>query len=160
MQEMCPIIAAFLGCMGVAFSIIFAICGAALGTAKSGVAIMQSGLNSPDLVWRNLIPVVMAGVNRTYGLITSIILLSNIVAPDGNCYKTYSLYTGAAHLAAGLICGLSGLSSGMCIGIAGDAAIWVWTRRKQEAVKKSLLPWIKFLLEIISLFMDLSRVSY
>ena len=49
MQETCPIIAAFLGCMGVAFSIIFAICGAALGTAKSGVAIMQSGLNSPDI---------------------------------------------------------------------------------------------------------------
>mmetsp|Transcript_26565 Transcript_26565/g.38082 ORF Transcript_26565/g.38082 Transcript_26565/m.38082 type:complete len:201 (+) Transcript_26565:138-740(+) len=124
MQETCPTIAAFLGCMGVASSIIFANCGAALGTAKSGVAIMQSGVNSPELVWRNLIPVVMAGVNGIYGLITSIILLSNIVAPDGNGYNTYSLYTGAAHLAAGLICGLSGLGSGMCIGVAGDAAIW------------------------------------
>lgn len=85
---------------------------------------MQSGVKSPELVWRNLIPVVMAGVNGIYGLITSIILLSNIVAPDGNGYNTYSLYTGAAHLAAGLICGLSGLGSGMCIGVAGDAAIW------------------------------------
>ena len=97
--------------------------GAAFGTAKAGVGIMHSGIKSPDLIWRNLIPVVMAGVNGIYGLITSIILISNIVMPDVNGNNRYSLYTGWAHLAAGLCCGLSGLGSGMCIGIAGDAAV-------------------------------------
>jgi V-type H+-transporting ATPase proteolipid subunit len=98
--------------------------GAAHGTARAGVGIMSSGIESPDLLWRNLIPVVMAGVNGIYGLITAIILVGAISGPQGNDgYYTYSLYTGAAHLAAGLCCGLSGLGSGMCIGIAGDAAV-------------------------------------
>jgi V-type H+-transporting ATPase proteolipid subunit len=70
-----------------------------------------------------LIPVVMAGVNGIYGLITSIVLVGAIQGPADGGYNRYSLYTGAAHLAAGLCCGLSGLGSGFCIGIAGDAAI-------------------------------------
>lgn len=35
----------------------------------------------------------------------------------------YSLYTGFAHLAAGLCTGLSGLASGICIGEAGAAGV-------------------------------------
>lgn len=97
--------------------------GAAIGTARAGVGIMQSGIQSPDLVWRNLIPIVMAGVNGIYGLITSIVVHGSIAAPGDGGYNRYSLYTGAAHLAAGLCCGLSGLGSGACIGVAGDAAI-------------------------------------
>jgi V-type H+-transporting ATPase proteolipid subunit len=97
--------------------------GAAAGTAKAGVSIMQCGIKSPDQVWRNLIPVVMAGVNGIYGLITSIVLVGAIAHPGDGGVNRYSLYTGAAHLAAGLCCGISGLVSGFCIGIAGDAAI-------------------------------------
>ena len=84
---------------------------------------MQSGIKSPELVWRNLIPIVMAGVNGIYGLITSIVVLGSIASPADGGVNRYSLYTGAAHLAAGLCCGLSGLGSGVCIGVAGDAAI-------------------------------------
>ena len=97
--------------------------GAAMGTARAGVGIMQSGIHSPELVWRNLIPIVMAGVNGIYGLITSIVILGSIAAPSDEGNNRYSLYTGAAHLAAGLCCGLSGLGSGACIGVAGDSAI-------------------------------------
>jgi len=97
--------------------------GAAMGTARAGVGIMQSGIKSPDLVWRNLIPIVMAGVNGIYGLITSIIIHGSIATPRDGGINRYSLYSGAAHLAAGLCCGLSGLGSGACIGVAGDAAI-------------------------------------
>ena len=121
--DTCPAFAPFLGYMGVAASIILANVGAAYGTMKAGVGIMRSGIKSPDLIWRNLIPVVMAGVNGIYGLITSIILIGAISSPgDGGVY-TYSMYTGAAHLASGLSCGLSGLGSGMAIGIAGEAAV-------------------------------------
>jgi V-type H+-transporting ATPase 16kDa proteolipid subunit len=94
-----------------------------MGTARAGVSIMQSGIKSPDLVWRNLIPIVMAGVNGIYGLITSIVIVGSIATPVYGGINRYSLFTGCAHLAAGLCCGLSGLGSGACIGIAGDAAI-------------------------------------
>lgn len=125
--DKCPAIAPLLGFMGAALSIILANIGAAHGTSKAGVGIMWSGIKSPELIWRNLIPVVMAGVNGIYGLITSIILIGAIRPPtnqgeEGNYYQ-YSMYTGAAHLAAGLCCGLSALGSGMAIGIAGDAAV-------------------------------------
>lgn len=94
-----------------------------MGTARAGVGIMTTGVNSPDLVWRNLIPIVMAGVNGIYGLITSIVVLGSIQSPGEDGTNKYSLYTGCAHLAAGICCGLSGLGSGACIGVAGDAAI-------------------------------------
>jgi V-type H+-transporting ATPase proteolipid subunit len=94
-----------------------------MGTARAGVGIMQSGIKSPELVWRNLIPIVMAGVNGIYGLITSIVILGSIAAPGDGGVNRYSLYTGCAHLAAGICCGLSGLGSGACIGVAGDSAI-------------------------------------
>lgn len=121
--DSCPTIAPFLGYMGVAASVILANVGASMGTARAGVGIMQTGIHSPELVWRNLIPIVMAGVNGIYGLITSIVVLGSITSPDEDGTNKYSLYTGCAHLAAGICCGLSGLGSGACIGVAGDAAI-------------------------------------
>jgi V-type H+-transporting ATPase 16kDa proteolipid subunit len=87
------------------------------------VSIMQSGIKSPELVWRNLIPIVMAGVNGIYGLITSIVILGSIAGPGDGGVNKYSLYSGCAHLAAGICCGMSGLGSGACIGVAGDSAI-------------------------------------
>tara|TARA_B100000524_G_scaffold62725_2_gene29003 strand:- start:415 stop:672 length:258 start_codon:yes stop_codon:yes gene_type:complete len=35
----------------------------------------------------------------------------------------YSSFTGFAHLAAGLACGLSGMAAGIAIGIVGDAGV-------------------------------------
>mmetsp|Transcript_29602 Transcript_29602/g.41973 ORF Transcript_29602/g.41973 Transcript_29602/m.41973 type:complete len:204 (+) Transcript_29602:36-647(+) len=122
--DTCPSYATFLGNMGIMASIVFANVGAAAGTAKAGVGIMRAGIKTPEQLWRNLIPVVMAGVNGIYGLITAIVLVSNLSSPDSSTSEnTYSLYSGAAHLASGLCCGLSGLGSGFCIGIAGDAAV-------------------------------------
>ena len=97
---------------------------------------MMAGIKSPELIWRNLIPIIMAGVNGIYGLITSIILLGSIATPGDDGYNRYSLYTGCAHLAAGLACGLSGLGSGMCIGIAGDASVRSCGIYQAEANKK------------------------
>ena len=80
------------------------------------------GVMNPGLVMRNIIPVVMAGVLGIYGLIVAVIIQGSIVAPQ-NGLSQYSLYTGFAHLAAGLCCGLSGLAAGMAIGIVGDAGV-------------------------------------
>jgi len=107
--------------------------GAAYGTAAAGEGIMWSGIDAPDLIWRNLIPIVMAGVNGIYGLITSIIIVSSIRGPEISGYYSYSMYTGCAHLAAGLCCGLSGLGSGMCIGIAGNASVHACSSYESES---------------------------
>eukprot|EP00560_Eucampia_antarctica_P007582 CAMPEP_0197827074 /NCGR_PEP_ID=MMETSP1437-20131217/3941_1 /TAXON_ID=49252 ORGANISM="Eucampia antarctica, Strain CCMP1452" /NCGR_SAMPLE_ID=MMETSP1437 /ASSEMBLY_ACC=CAM_ASM_001096 /LENGTH=203 /DNA_ID=CAMNT_0043427791 /DNA_START=76 /DNA_END=687 /DNA_ORIENTATION=+ len=126
LNDQCPTMAPFFGFMGCAASIILANVGAAYGTARSGEGILVCGISSPELIWRNLIPVIMAGVNGIYGLITAIVLMGAIKKPvqDGqNIKNVYSLYTGFAHLAAGLCCGLCGLASGMAIGIAGGSAV-------------------------------------
>ena len=46
----------------------------AYGTAKSGVGIASMGVMKPDLVMRNIIPVIMAGVLGIYGQIVAVIL--------------------------------------------------------------------------------------
>merc|ERR1712194_90869 len=51
------------------------------------------------------------------------VIIQGSIVPPQNGYSRYSLYTGFAHLAAGLCCGLSGLAAGMAIGIVGDAGV-------------------------------------
>ena len=123
-QEMCPTSAPFFGFMGVSAALCFANIGAAYGTAKSGVGIASMGVMNPQLVMRNIIPVVMAGVLGIYGLIVAVIIQGSITAPTSGTGETkYSSFSGYAHLAAGLCCGLSGLAAGMAIGIVGDAGV-------------------------------------
>lgn len=121
--ETCPSSAPFFGFMGVTAALCFANIGAAYGTAKSGVGISSMGVMNPQLVMRNIIPVVMAGVLGIYGLIVAVIIQESITTPDGNGATKYSSFTGYAHLSAGLCCGLSGLAAGMAIGIVGDAGV-------------------------------------
>jgi len=45
-----------------------------------------------------------------------------VALPQNNQPK-YSAFTGFAHLAAGLACGLSGMAAGIAIGIVGDAGV-------------------------------------
>ncbi|KAE8954055.1 hypothetical protein PR003_g34859, partial [Phytophthora rubi] len=57
-----------------------------------------------------------------YALIVAVIIQGSIDPPNGNAPK-YGSYTGFAHLAAGLCCGLSGQTAGMAIGVVGDAGV-------------------------------------
>ena len=123
--------------MGVTSALVFANIGAAYGTAKSGVGISSMGVMNPGLVMRNIIPVVMAGVLGIYGLIVAVIIQGSIVSPQ-NGLSQYSLYTGFAHLAAGLCCGLSGLAAGMAIGIVGDAGVRA-VGQQEKLVRFSIL---------------------
>jgi V-type H+-transporting ATPase 16kDa proteolipid subunit len=96
--------------------------GGAFGTAKAGQGIMAMGVRSPELLMKNIIPVVMAGVLGIYGLIVSVILNGKFTRPTaGTGLATYSQYSAFAHMAAGLCCGLCSLASGLAIGIAADA---------------------------------------
>ena len=92
--------------------------GAAYGTAKSGVGISSMGVLKPELIFKSIVPIIMAGILGIYGLIVSVIIAGTINAKAG-----YSSYKGYAHLAAGLSAGLSALAAGMSIGIVGDAGV-------------------------------------
>ena len=83
---------------------------------------MAMGIRTPELLMKNIIPVVMAGVLGIYGLIVAVILNGKLSAPqNGTRYATYSQYSAFCHLAAGLCCGLASLASGLAIGISADA---------------------------------------
>jgi len=117
----CPHWAPVLGFGGIAIAVVAANLGASYGTAKSGQGILAMGIRSPELLMKNIIPVVMAGVLGIYGLIVAVILNGKITTPDNDKKCTYSQFEGFAHLAAGTCCGLCSLASGLAIGVSADA---------------------------------------
>lgn len=104
---------------------IYAVIGAAYGTAKSSVGISNMGVLKPDYVMRAIIPVIFAGALGVYGLIIAVILAGNRM-----CYfvmsgvhtqltrtpsvdkDEYPLKKSFEDLAAGLTVGLCGMASG------------------------------------------------
>ena len=107
----------FWGYMGIASALCFANIGAAYGTAKSGVGILNMGISKPEAIIKSVIPVIMAGILGIYGLIVAVILKQNIKPLE------YSVFSGWKHFASGLCCGLSSLGAGIAIGVAGDAGV-------------------------------------
>ncbi|KAL1836985.1 hypothetical protein VTJ49DRAFT_4419 [Mycothermus thermophilus] len=75
------------------------------------------GVLRPDLIVKNIVPVIMAGIIGIYGLVVSV-LISDGLTQDG-----YALYTGFIQLGAGLAVGLAGMAAGFAIGIVGDAGV-------------------------------------
>jgi len=71
----------------------------------------------PEMVMRAIIPVVMAGVVGIYGLICAVIVATKVKTVG------YMTFAGAAHFAAGLSVGFSGLAAGLSIGIIGDVGV-------------------------------------
>merc|ERR1712072_1631836 len=124
-QEMCPASAPFFGFMGCAAALVFACLGAAYGTAKSGVGVANMGVMHADMVMKSIIPIIMAGVLGIYGLIVAVLLGSGITP---GAYE-YASYSGYSALAAGLCCGMAGLSAGIAIGIVGDAGVRATARQ-------------------------------
>lgn len=117
MSDLCPVYAPFFGAMGCTAAIVFTCLGASYGTAKSGVGIAAMGVLRPDLIVKNIVPVIMAGIIGIYGLVVSV-LISDALKQD-----QYALYTGFIQLGAGLAVGLAGLAAGFAIGIVGDAGV-------------------------------------
>ncbi|KAI8907178.1 vacuolar ATP synthase 16 kDa proteolipid subunit [Gorgonomyces haynaldii] len=115
-SEACPSYSPFFAAMGCAAAIIFTSMGAAYGTAKSGVGICTMGVLRPELVLKNAVPVVMAGIVGIYGVVVAVLL-------SGGLQQEMTLYAGFISLAAGLSVGLSGLGAGFAIGVVGDAGV-------------------------------------
>lgn len=109
--------AAFFAFMGIASAIVFANLGSAYGTAKSGVGICSMAVLRPELIFKSLVPVIMAGILGIYGLIVGVIMSLGLKKDD------LTFYSGYKYLGAGLCCGLSSLAAGLAIGIVGDAGV-------------------------------------
>ena len=60
--------------MGIASALIFCNFGAAYGTGKAGIGICHVGIQRTDLIFKSLIPIIMAGILGIYGLIVSVII--------------------------------------------------------------------------------------
>ncbi|EAZ63069.1 vacuolar ATPase V0 domain subunit c [Scheffersomyces stipitis CBS 6054] len=116
MSDLCPVYAPFFGAIGCAASIVFTCFGASYGTAKSGVGICATCVTRPDLLVKNVVPVVMAGIIAIYGLVVSVLVSDGLK-------QELPLYSGFIQLGAGLSVGLSGLAAGFAIGIVGDAGV-------------------------------------
>ena len=108
--------ASFFGYIGITAAIVFANLGSAYGTAKTGVGICSMAVLRPELVFKSIIPVVMAGILGIYGLIVGMILNSKLK-------EAVNFMVGYKILGAGLCCGLSCLAAGLAIGIVGDAGV-------------------------------------
>ncbi|KAH8982199.1 UNC-like C-terminal-domain-containing protein [Lactarius hatsudake] len=126
MTDFCPVYAPFFGAMVLergksstcarTWQHVVDVFYLSYGTAKSGVGISAMAVLRPDLMMKNVVPVVMAGIIAIYGLVVSVLI-------SGNLTPKMPLYTGFVQLGAGLSVGLAGLAAGFAIGIVGDAGV-------------------------------------
>lgn len=114
--EECPPIAPFFSYLAIGVALSMTAIGSGIGTFKSASGLFAVCSVHPDQIYRGLMPVIMAGIVGIYGLVAAIIFATGMEFP-------YPLYRGYASLAGGLSVGFCGLSSGVCIGVAGDVAI-------------------------------------
>lgn len=83
--------------------------GSAYGTAKSGVGLSSMSVMRPDLMMRNVIPVVMAGILGIYGLIIGIIMNQSSMYIRFACFNIVSFSRRRSRVSAGEgLCSLSG----------------------------------------------------
>ena len=124
----CPEYAPFFGFLGAALALVFGNMGAAYGTWKSAlglstIAKLPRHKVQTEMVMKSIMPVILSGVCGIFGLIIAVIISSGMRLPTGAGQTTYSLYTGYAHLGAGLTVGLSNLASGLAIGMCGNCGV-------------------------------------
>jgi len=74
--------------MGLASALVFANLGAAYGTAKSGVGICVISVLRYDLMFKSLIPGIMAGILGIYGLIVAVIYQGKILYTPPPAFNT------------------------------------------------------------------------
>ena len=88
---------------GAGLALVWANVGAAYGTAKAGISIASMAVTRPNLVFKAIIPVIMAGILSIYGLIIAVILGMAIQRPGNGDYGAFeSINTFSAGLAWGL----------------------------------------------------------
>jgi V-type H+-transporting ATPase proteolipid subunit len=115
-EDPCPAIAPLFAYLGIGAALAFTSIGSAYGTFRSAQGLFAVCVGHPYLIYRGLMPIIMAGIVGIYGLVAAIIVAPGMGFP-------YSLYQSYATFAGGLSVGFTGLASGVCIGVAGDVAV-------------------------------------
>ena len=119
----------FFGYMGITCALVLGNFGAAYGTAKSGVGVCSAVTVRPELLFKSIVPIVMAGILGIYGLIIAVLFNGSLKETSfdqlaaGDTQLQYSSTKGFNQLGAGLCCGMSSLAAGLAIGVVGDAAV-------------------------------------
>ncbi|EAY19494.1 V-type ATPase, C subunit family protein [Trichomonas vaginalis G3] len=124
-EYLCPAVAPFFSYLGIGIALAFTGIGSGYGTAKSAIGVFAACAIHPEFIYKGLLPVVMAGIVGIYGLVAAVIINPKVASEKFHLFDSY------AHLAAGISVGLCGLASGMCIGVAGDAASRVMAEKPQ-----------------------------
>ena len=104
----------FFAWAGVGFAMTFSNLGTAYGTAKSGMGIASLSVTRPELAFKSIIPIIMAGILSIYGLIIAVLLAQK---------TTLQIETpafGFFYLSAGILCGFSSVAAGYAIGLVGE----------------------------------------
>ena len=135
-----PVAWSFFAFQGIAAAVVFSNVGAAYGTAKSGIGIGSMAVTRPALVYKSLIPIIMAGILGIYGLIVAVILYGQIPAVNliSNS-PSWGCYSGLKGFSAGLCAGGSALAAGYAIGVAGDASVRCYGMNQQIFVGMILI---------------------
>jgi len=117
----------FFSAMGAMAATVFTAIGAAYGTAKSGMGISAMAIMKPEMIWKSIVPVVMAGIIAIYGIVVAILIAQEIPmipTTTGNAEdRRKAVAKGFVHLAAGLAVGMSGMAAGWAVGIVGDDGV-------------------------------------
>ena len=69
-----PVAFNFWAFAGVAMAMTFSNFGTAYGTAKSGMGIASLAVTRPELAFKSIIPIIMAGILSIYGLIIAVLV--------------------------------------------------------------------------------------
>ena len=112
----CPPYSSIFSYLGVAFALSLTSIGSAVGTYKSAIGLFTVCAVHPELVFKCILPIIMAGIVGIYGLVTAVIIAPSMTFP-------YPSFNGYANFAGGLSVGFTGLASGICIGFAGNVAV-------------------------------------
>lgn len=115
----CPVYSTFFGVMGTSASMYLCAIGAAYGTAKCGTGLAMMAVQFPQLVLKNIIPVVMASVIAIYGLVVSVLIANGMAGSASG----YSVIHGYIDLSAGITTGLAGVASGWATAITGEVGV-------------------------------------
>ena len=93
--------------------------GTAYGTAKSGMGIASMAVTRPDLAFKAIVPIIMAGILSIYGLILAVLITQNVKYDDTS--KSHGLFF--LQMNAGIVCGLSNAVAGYAIGLSGETGV-------------------------------------
>ena len=102
---------------GVAMAMTLSNLGTAYGTAKSGMGIASLSVTRPELAFKSIIPIIMAGILSIYGLILAVLMTQSTtvkVESAAPCFFNWG---------AGLACGLSTVCAGYAIGVVGEQGV-------------------------------------